>query len=160
MLNNLLTATCNLSDGVLDLYDVVIKSLAAHKDEDGEDLVVAMTVDFAHALDDRPALRRTVAMMGASLIAADRFMNGEDYATAINESRDLCLKALSEPRWFMLDAYRLYTRKKDVIVALVKDLQENLDEDGSPLEQVPVVLDGLRKILNVLRPALPAAKAA
>ena len=155
MLHALLTSTCNTVDGVIDIYDVVLTSLSKNRDKDTETLVVALMTDMGLALVERPAFRRTTALTCAGLIASDRFANGEDYNTAMNDSRDLCLRALNSPT-FMLDVYRLYTAKKDAIIAVFERLDGQLDFD-SPFEQYGVLLKAFREVFALLRPALAVA---
>ena len=155
MLQTLLTSTCNTFDGILDVYDVVLTSVSRTQDLDTETLVTGLMTDMSLALVERPAFRRALALMCASLIATDRFMNGEDYGTAMNESRDLCLKALNSPT-FMLEVYRLYTAKKDAIVAIFKGLEDQMSLDG-PLEQADTFIRAFRQVFDILRPALAVA---
>jgi len=155
MLRALLTSTCNTVDGVIDIHDVVLTSLSKNRDEDTETLVVALMTDISLALVERPAFRRTMAMTCASVIASDRFAQGDDYNTAMNESRDLCLAAFNRPT-LMLDVYRLYTAKKDAIIAVFKDVEGQLDFD-SPFEQYGVLLKAFREVFDLLRPALAVA---
>ena len=155
MLHSLLTSTCNTFEGVIDIYDVVLTSLSKNRDEETEILVTELMTDMSLALVERPAFRRIMAMTCAGVIASDRFAQGDDYNTAMNESRDLCLAAFNRPT-FMLDVYRLYTAKKDAIIAVFKDLDGQLDFD-SPFEQYGVLLKAFREVFDLLRPALAVA---
>jgi len=155
MLHSLLTSTCNTFEGILDIYDVVLTSLSKNRDEDTEILVTGLMTDISLALVERPAFRRTMATTCANVIASDRFAQGDDYSTAMNESRDLCLAAFNRPT-FMLDVYRLYTSKKDAIIAVFKDMDGQLDSD-SPFEQYRVLLKAFREVFDILRPALAVA---
>ena len=73
----------------------------------------------------------------------------------MNDSRDLCLRALNSPT-FMLDVYRLYTAKKDAVIAVFDRLDGQLDFD-SPFEQYGVLLKAFREVFALLRPALAVA---
>ena len=155
MLHSLLTSTCNTFEGVIDIYDVVLTSLSKNRDKDTEVLVTELMTDMSLALVERPAFRRIMAMTCAGVIASDRFAQGDDYNTAMNDSRDLCLRALNSPT-FMLDVYRLYTAKKDAIIAVFERLDGQLDFD-SPFEQYGVLLKAFREVFDLLRPALAVA---
>ena len=155
MLHALLTSTCNTFEGIIDVYDVVLTSLSKNRDKDTEVLVTELMTDMSLALVERPAFRRTMAMTCAGIIASDRFAQGDDYNTAMNESRDLCLAAFNRST-FMLDVYRLYTSKKDAIIAVFKDLDGQLDPD-SPFEQYDVLIKVFRQVFDILRPALAVA---
>jgi hypothetical protein len=155
MLHALLTSTCNTFEGIIDVYDVVLTSLSKNRDKDTEVLVTELMTDMSLALVERPAFRRIMAMTCAGVIASDRFAQGDDYNTAMNESRDLCLAAFNRST-FMLDVYRLYTSKKDAIIAVFKDLDGQLDPD-SPFEQYDVLIKVFRQVFDILRPALAVA---
>jgi hypothetical protein len=155
MLHSLLTSTCNTFEGIIDTYDVVLSSLSKNRDKDTEVLVTELMTDMSLALVERPAFRRIMAMTCAGVIASDRFAQGDDYNTAMNESRDLCLAAFNRPT-FMLDVYRLYTSKRDAIIGVFKDLDGQLDFD-SPFEQYGVLLKAFREVFDLLRPTLAVA---
>jgi FAD/FMN-containing dehydrogenase len=158
MFKALLGSTCNMVDGMLDGYEVVLDSLRRHVGQDTDDLVTNVMTDISLALVERPAFRRIVALSFAGFLAADRFANGEDYNTAMNESRDLCLKALESPL-FMLEAYRLYSSKKAAVIAVFEGFEDDVDfgSDGASLDQVGLILKAFRQVFIILRPALEKA---
>jgi hypothetical protein len=155
MLQQLVGATGNITEGVLDLYDLIVAVMRKSKDAEPEQLIVAMATEFAQALEEKPQMRRATAMLCASFIGMDRWINGEDYNTAMNESRDLCLKALTSST-FVLDAYRLYTSKKDAVIAVFEQIESDMNPDGaltapSEYEQYAVILQAVRHMVWVVR---------
>lgn len=127
MIQTLVTALCNTTEGILDGYEVVLASMAENKGKSPDELAEAIAVDVAKALIEKPALRRTVAMMCASIIAMDRCAQGEDYSWALGEARNLCLDAFNKPT-FLIDAYRFFSKKKSVIEDIVEGFEEEMDD--------------------------------
>lgn len=152
MLQSLIRSVCNTTEGFVDAYDVVLTSLAKHADLDTQNQVELVVMDVALALQERPALRRTMALLCASFIASDRFAHGEDYAVAMNEARDLCLRTFDDPMW-ILDANKLYEDKSEAVKAVVHQAGIDFDiaKGESDMALYRVMLNATRAVIATLR---------
>lgn len=155
MLQNLLAAVCNIGEGLTDLFETVLTKLETYDDPEGlanpETKALSIGIDVIRAIQEKPALRRLVAGYAGMVIGLDKFMSGQDYATAMNESRDQANAALSSPA-FLFEAHEFYTKHRETVQGIVAEFDriDDLDELNE-VEKIALVMKTLRSIISQLR---------